>query len=164
MQFWTSHSLPPPLFFCYRGVQKLPLQYQQLLLHYRQREGSVNKCGTHRACSSYFSYQANGQSKFQNPAYFWVRTPLAPLFAEGCPLPYAPRWKITPSTAINTAETARDFLSHALPPSQRFISVALDSEIFGGKYGMAVCAGFFRGAGMLHRVQELVEENKGLED
>ncbi|KAJ0746399.1 hypothetical protein HanOQP8_Chr05g0177161 [Helianthus annuus] len=70
--------------------------------------------------------QASSQSRFQLPSWFRVRTPLAPLFVEGCPPPYVPNWKITSSTVINTGETARDFMSHTLPPSQGFMNVALD--------------------------------------
>ncbi|MFS7929172.1 hypothetical protein Hanom_Chr04g00329341 [Helianthus anomalus] len=66
--------------------------------------------------------QAISQSMFQLPACFRARTPLAPLFAEGCPPPYIPRWKITTSTVVNTPEIVRDFMSHALPPSHRFMN------------------------------------------
>ncbi|KAF5760308.1 hypothetical protein HanXRQr2_Chr16g0751951 [Helianthus annuus] len=44
------------------------------------------------------------------------RSPLAPLFAEALPVPYAPKWKRTPSTVVGTPETARDFLNHVVPP------------------------------------------------
>ncbi|MFS8013594.1 hypothetical protein Hanom_Chr14g01334791 [Helianthus anomalus] len=44
------------------------------------------------------------------------------------------------------------------------MNVAIHSEIFGDKYCMVAYEGFFRGAGMLQLVQELREENKGLED
>ncbi|KAM0025003.1 hypothetical protein Hdeb2414_s0021g00569331 [Helianthus debilis subsp. tardiflorus] len=70
--------------------------------------------------------QASSWSRFQLLTSFRVRTPLALLFAEGCPPPYVPNWKITSSSVINIGETAQNFMSHALPPSQRFMKVALD--------------------------------------
>ncbi|KAJ0500850.1 hypothetical protein HanRHA438_Chr11g0493821 [Helianthus annuus] len=48
--------------------------------------------------------QATGQSKFKLSECFRPRSPLAPLFAEGLPAAYIPRWRITPSTVIDTPE------------------------------------------------------------
>ncbi|KAJ0480685.1 hypothetical protein HanIR_Chr13g0634491 [Helianthus annuus] len=89
---------------------------------------------------------------------------LAPLFEEGYPPPYAPNWKITSSSIISTGEIAREFMSHALPPSQRFMNVVLDPQIFEDQYCMAVCESFSWGAGMLRHVQVLKEDKKDLED
>ncbi|KAF5798393.1 hypothetical protein HanRHA438_Chr07g0302881 [Helianthus annuus] len=58
----------------------------------------------------------------------------------------------------------RDFMSHALPPSQRFMKIALDPKNFKDQYCMAICESFSRGAGMLRRVPTLKEDNKDLED
>ncbi|KAM0066833.1 hypothetical protein Hdeb2414_s0002g00053801 [Helianthus debilis subsp. tardiflorus] len=39
---------------------------------------------------------------------------------------------------------------------------ALRSDLFDDHYGMSLCEGFFRGAGMLQRMDELRRENEGL--
>ncbi|KAJ0457890.1 hypothetical protein HanIR_Chr15g0778931 [Helianthus annuus] len=77
---------------------------------------------------------------------------------------HALNWKITSSSIISTGEIACDFMSHALPPSQKFINIILDPQIFEDQYCMAVCESFSRGVGMLQRVQTLKEEKKDLED
>ncbi|KAM0065354.1 hypothetical protein Hdeb2414_s0003g00113831 [Helianthus debilis subsp. tardiflorus] len=63
--------------------------------------------------------QATGQSRFRLPDCFRARSPLAPLFSEGVPAAYVPRWRITPSTVVDTPEVARDLMAHALPLSHR---------------------------------------------
>ncbi|KAJ0773573.1 hypothetical protein HanOQP8_Chr03g0100821 [Helianthus annuus] len=40
--------------------------------------------------------QGNGTSKFKLPEGFQPHSPLAPLFAEGLPVPYVRKWRITP--------------------------------------------------------------------
>ncbi|KAJ0700267.1 hypothetical protein HanPI659440_Chr10g0379331 [Helianthus annuus] len=55
-------------------------------------------------------------------------------------------------------------MSHTIPPSQRFMNVALDPKIFDDQYCMAICEGFCRDDGMLQRIQTLKEDNKDLED
>ncbi|KAJ0944539.1 hypothetical protein HanPSC8_Chr03g0117941 [Helianthus annuus] len=57
---------------------------------------------------------ATGTSKPSQPVGFVSQCPLTPLFAEGLPVPYVPKWKITSSTVVGTPETARDFLAHAV--------------------------------------------------
>ncbi|KAJ0946463.1 hypothetical protein HanRHA438_Chr01g0004251 [Helianthus annuus] len=108
--------------------------------------------------------QASIQSRIQVPSSSRVQSPLAPLFVEGYSPPYAPNWKITSSSIISTWEIARDFMSHALPPSQKFMNVVLDPQIFEDQYCMAMCEIFSRSARMLQRVQTLKEEKKDLED
>uniref|UniRef100_A0A251U1F7 Uncharacterized protein n=1 Tax=Helianthus annuus TaxID=4232 RepID=A0A251U1F7_HELAN len=39
---------------------------------------------------------------------------------------------------------------------------ALRSDLFDDQYSMSLCEGFFRGAGMLQRMDELRRENEGL--
>ncbi|KAJ0814758.1 hypothetical protein HanPSC8_Chr17g0789581 [Helianthus annuus] len=93
---------------------------------------------------------------------------VSPLHATGTSkpshpeVPYAPKWKITPSTVVGSPETARDFLAHAIPPSHKFMNSALRSDLFDDQYSMSLCEGFFRGAGMLQRMDELRRENEGL--
>ncbi|KAM0014357.1 hypothetical protein Hdeb2414_s0016g00496981 [Helianthus debilis subsp. tardiflorus] len=66
------------------------------------------------------------------------------------------------SSVVRTPETARDFLSHAVPPSHRFMNSALRDDLFGDQYSMSLCEGFFRGVGLLQRVDDLRKENEGL--
>ncbi|KAJ0603923.1 hypothetical protein HanHA300_Chr02g0043711 [Helianthus annuus] len=49
-------------------------------------------------------------------------------------------------------------------PSLRsmFMTFALDPEIFNDQYNLSICEGFFRGAGMLQRVNASRDENEGL--
>ncbi|MFS7923676.1 hypothetical protein Hanom_Chr03g00263581 [Helianthus anomalus] len=89
--------------------------------------------------------------------------PLAPLFADALPVPYVPMWKITQSSVVGNPETARDFLTHAVPPSHRFMNSALRDDLFDDQYIMSLCEGLFRGVGMLRRVDDLRKENEGLE-
>ncbi|KAJ0719876.1 hypothetical protein HanOQP8_Chr08g0294181 [Helianthus annuus] len=39
---------------------------------------------------------------------------------------------------------------------------ALRCDLFDDQYSMSLCEGFFRGAGMLQRMDELRRENEGL--
>ncbi|KAJ0700819.1 hypothetical protein HanOQP8_Chr10g0372411 [Helianthus annuus] len=105
---------------------------------------------------------ATGTSKPSHLEGFVSRSPLAPLFADALPVSYILSWKITQSTVVGTPETARDFLAHAVPPSHRFINSALRADLFDDPYSMPLCEGFFRGVGMLQRVDELRRENEGL--
>ncbi|KAJ0869594.1 hypothetical protein HanRHA438_Chr11g0490831 [Helianthus annuus] len=105
---------------------------------------------------------ATGTSKSSHLEGFVSQSTLAPLFADALPVPYIPRWKITQSTIVGTLETARDFLAHVVPPSHRFMNSALRPELFDDQYSMSLCEGFFRGVGMLQRVDELRRENEGL--
>ncbi|KAM0016609.1 hypothetical protein Hdeb2414_s0028g00698611 [Helianthus debilis subsp. tardiflorus] len=57
---------------------------------------------------------ATGTSKPSHPEGLVSQSPLAPLFADAIPVPYVPKWNITPSTVVGTPETARDFLAHVL--------------------------------------------------
>ncbi|KAF5783496.1 hypothetical protein HanRHA438_Chr11g0521041 [Helianthus annuus] len=106
--------------------------------------------------------QATGQSRSKLPECFQARSPLAPLFAKWLPAAYIPRWKITPSTVVDTPEVARNFMAHALPPSHGFMNFALDPEILDDQYSLSINEGFFWSAGMLQRVNALRDENKGL--
>ncbi|KAJ0524741.1 hypothetical protein HanHA300_Chr09g0304061 [Helianthus annuus] len=45
------------------------------------------------------------------------RSLLAPMFADAIPHTYVPNWKISHSSVIGTPESARDFLTHVVPPS-----------------------------------------------
>ncbi|MFS7985516.1 hypothetical protein Hanom_Chr11g00999261 [Helianthus anomalus] len=105
---------------------------------------------------------ATGTSKPSHLEDFVSRSPLAPLFADALPIPYVPKWKIAQSTVVGTLETARDFLAHAVPPSDRFMNSALRVDLFDDQYSMSHCEGFFQGAGMLQRVDELRKENERL--
>ncbi|KAJ0443022.1 hypothetical protein HanPSC8_Chr16g0719771 [Helianthus annuus] len=105
---------------------------------------------------------ATGTSKPSRLEGFVSRSPLTPLFADALPIPYIPRWKITQSSVVGTPETARDFLAHVVPPSHRFMNSALTADLFDDQYSMSLCEGFFRGIGMLQRVDELRRENEGL--
>ncbi|KAJ0612015.1 hypothetical protein HanRHA438_Chr01g0028291 [Helianthus annuus] len=82
------------------------------------------------------------QSITHFPSSSCVHSPLVPLFADGCPSPYVSGWKITSSSVISTREIARDFMSHALPPSQKFMNAVLDLQIFEDQYCMAMCDSF----------------------
>ncbi|KAJ0508476.1 hypothetical protein HanIR_Chr11g0517641 [Helianthus annuus] len=106
--------------------------------------------------------QATGQSKFKLSECFRPRSPLAPLFAEGLPAAYIPRWRITPSTVIDTPRLLGILWLMPSPHSHRFMNFALDTEIFDDQYSLSICEGFFRGAGMLQRVNALRDENVGL--
>ncbi|KAJ0558368.1 hypothetical protein HanIR_Chr07g0335501 [Helianthus annuus] len=90
------------------------------------------------------------------------RSPLASLFADAIPTTYVPKWKVTSSSVIGTPEAARDFLSHAVPPSHKFVNSALRDDLFEDQYSMSLCESFFRGAGMLQRIDDLRKENEGL--
>ncbi|KAF5799492.1 hypothetical protein HanXRQr2_Chr07g0305141 [Helianthus annuus] len=102
---------------------------------------------------------ATGTSKPSHPEGLVSQSPLAPLFADALPVPYVPKWKITPSTVVGTPETARNFLAHVVPPSHKFMNSALRPDLFDDQYSMSLCEGFFRGAGMLQRMDELRKEN-----
>ncbi|KAJ0569588.1 hypothetical protein HanHA300_Chr05g0167951 [Helianthus annuus] len=105
---------------------------------------------------------ATGTSKptlFEGPAY---RSPLAPLFADAIPPTYVPKWKVSSSSVIGTPEAARDFLNHAIPPSHKFVNSALRDDLFEDQYSMSLCESFFRGAGMLQRIDDLRRANEGL--
>ncbi|KAJ0764901.1 hypothetical protein HanPI659440_Chr08g0297391 [Helianthus annuus] len=105
---------------------------------------------------------ATGTSKPSHPEGLVSQSPLPPLFANALPVPYVPKWKITPSTFVGTPETARDFLAYVVPPSHKFMNSVLRSDLFDDQYSMSLCVAFFRGAGMLQRMDELRRENKGL--
>ncbi|KAM0010114.1 hypothetical protein Hdeb2414_s0001g00010051 [Helianthus debilis subsp. tardiflorus] len=105
---------------------------------------------------------ATGTSKPSHLEGFASRSPLVPLFADALPVPYVPKWNIAQSTVVGTPETARDFLAHVVPPSHRFMNSYLRADLFDDQYSMSLCEGFFRGVGMLQRVDELRKENEGL--
>ncbi|MFS7945284.1 hypothetical protein Hanom_Chr06g00522421 [Helianthus anomalus] len=105
---------------------------------------------------------ATGTNKPSHFEGFASRSPLAPLFAYALPVPYVPKWKITQSSMVGTPETARDFLTHAVPPSHRFINFALRDDLFDDQYNISLCERLFRGVGMLQRVDDLRKENEGL--
>uniref|UniRef100_A0A251TNS5 Transposase (putative) gypsy type domain-containing protein n=1 Tax=Helianthus annuus TaxID=4232 RepID=A0A251TNS5_HELAN len=107
-------------------------------------------------------HHATGTSKPSQFEGLACRSPLAPLFADALPFTYVPKWKITHSSVIGTPETARDFLSHVVPPSHRFMNSALRDDIFEDQYSMSLCESFFRGASMLQRVDDLRKENEEL--
>ncbi|KAJ0755204.1 hypothetical protein HanPI659440_Chr09g0355271 [Helianthus annuus] len=90
------------------------------------------------------------------------RSPLAPLFADAIPTSYVPKWRVTSSSVIGTPEAARDFLNHAVPPSHKFVNSALRDDLFEDQYSMSLCKSFFRGAGMLQRIDDLRKANEGL--
>ncbi|KAJ0477030.1 hypothetical protein HanHA300_Chr13g0483841 [Helianthus annuus] len=96
--------------------------------------------------SPHHATRTNKPSRFEG---FASRSPLAPLFADALPAPYVPKCKITQSSVVGTPETAWDFLTHAVPPSHRFMSSALRDDIFDDQYSMSLCEGLFRGVGML---------------
>ncbi|KAJ0530372.1 hypothetical protein HanHA89_Chr10g0389171 [Helianthus annuus] len=106
--------------------------------------------------------RATGTSKPSDLDIPVSHSPLAPLFAEALLVPYIPKWKITSSTVVGTPETAREFLAHVVPPSQKFMNSALRSDLFDDQYSMSLCEGFFRGAGMLQRMDELRRANEEL--
>ncbi|KAJ0726257.1 hypothetical protein HanPI659440_Chr12g0468231 [Helianthus annuus] len=89
--------------------------------------------------------RATGTNKLKQPEDLFPRSPLAPMFAEGLPLPYVLKWKITPSIVVGTPETARDFLNHAVPPPHTFMNFALDPNLFDDQYSLSICEGSFRG-------------------
>ncbi|KAJ0514626.1 hypothetical protein HanRHA438_Chr10g0464761 [Helianthus annuus] len=138
----TSSLVSGPLL-----VTPIAIPTSSALLKIKQKGLEVTVAPTEAAIHA-SSTQASSQSKFQLPTLFRVRIPLAPFFAEGCPPPYVPNWKITSSSIINIREIVRSFMSYALPPSQRFMNVALDPEIFEDQHCMAT----------------LKEDNKDLED
>ncbi|MFS7938270.1 hypothetical protein Hanom_Chr05g00437431 [Helianthus anomalus] len=79
--------------------------------------------------------------KPSHPEGLVSQSPLAPFFADALPVPYVPKWKITPSTVVGTPETARDFLAHVVPPSHKFMNSALRSDLFDNQYSMSLCEG-----------------------
>ncbi|MFS7970529.1 hypothetical protein Hanom_Chr09g00822061 [Helianthus anomalus] len=89
---------------------------------------------------------------------------VSPLHATGTIKPSHQKvlWKITQSTVVGTPETTRDFLAHVVLPSHMFMNSALRPDLFDDQYSMSLCEGFFRGAGMLQRMDELRRENEGL--
>ncbi|MFS7941962.1 hypothetical protein Hanom_Chr06g00482481 [Helianthus anomalus] len=87
---------------------------------------------------------------------------VSPLHATGTSKPSHPEGLITPSTIVGTPETARDFLTHDVPLSHKFMNSALRSDLFDDQYSKSLCEGFFRGAGMLQRMDELRRENEEL--
>ncbi|KAJ0434086.1 hypothetical protein HanIR_Chr17g0877481 [Helianthus annuus] len=91
--------------------------------------------------------QATGTSKPSHPEGLPSRSLLAPLFAEGLPVPYVPKWKITTSSVVGNPETAQDFLDHVVPPPHKFMNFALNPNFFDDQYSMSLCEGFFRGGG-----------------
>ncbi|KAJ0692413.1 hypothetical protein HanPI659440_Chr15g0585671 [Helianthus annuus] len=107
--------------------------------------------------------RATGTNRLKQPEGLYSRSPLAPLFTEGLPVPYVPKWNITTSTIVGTQESARDYMNHVVPPLHRFMNFALDPDLFDDQYCMSICEGFFRGAGMLQRVNELRGINEGLQ-
>ncbi|MFS7918989.1 hypothetical protein Hanom_Chr03g00207651 [Helianthus anomalus] len=107
-------------------------------------------------------HHATGTSKPSHFEGFTSRSPLAPLFVDALPAPYIPKWKITPSSVVGNLKTARDFLTHVVPPSHKFMSSALRDDLFEDNYNMSLCEGLFRGVGMLQRVDDLRKENEGL--
>ncbi|KAM0025879.1 hypothetical protein Hdeb2414_s0021g00579841 [Helianthus debilis subsp. tardiflorus] len=107
-------------------------------------------------------HHATGTSKPSHFEGFTSRSPLAPLFADALPAPYVPKWKITPSSVVGNPGTAWDFLTHAVPPSHKFMNSALRDDLFDDQYSMSLCEGLFRGVGMLKRVDDLRKENEGL--
>ncbi|KAM0047080.1 hypothetical protein Hdeb2414_s0009g00324281 [Helianthus debilis subsp. tardiflorus] len=107
-------------------------------------------------------YHAMGTRKPSHFEGFSSRSPLAPMFADALPVPYIPKWKITQSSVVGNPQTARDFLTHAVPPSHKFMNSALRDDLFDDQYSMSLCEGFFRGVGMLQRVDDLRRENEGL--
>ncbi|KAJ0435247.1 hypothetical protein HanIR_Chr17g0891221 [Helianthus annuus] len=70
--------------------------------------------------------------------------------------------RVTSSSVIGTPESARDFLSHVVPPSHKFVNSALRDDLFEDQYNMSLCESFFRGAGMLQRIDDLRRANEGL--
>ncbi|MFS8025954.1 hypothetical protein Hanom_Chr16g01481241 [Helianthus anomalus] len=105
---------------------------------------------------------ATGTSKPSHLDGFASQSSLAPLFADALLVPYVPKWKIAQSTVVGTPETARDFLAHVVRPSHRFMNSALRADLFDDQYIMSLCEGFFRGVGMLQRMDELRKENERL--
>ncbi|MFS7970166.1 hypothetical protein Hanom_Chr09g00817831 [Helianthus anomalus] len=103
-----------------------------------------------------------GTSKPSHFEGFTSRSPLAPLFADALPAPYVPKWKITPSFVVGNPETARDFLTHVVPPTHKFTNSALWDDLFEDQYSMSLCEGLFSGVGKLQRVNDLRKENEGL--
>ncbi|KAJ0742522.1 hypothetical protein HanPI659440_Chr10g0365151 [Helianthus annuus] len=89
-------------------------------------------------------HHATRTSKPSHFEGFSSRSPLAPLFADALPAPYVPKWKITPSSVVGNPETARDFLTHVVPPSHIFMNSALRDDLFDDQYSMSLCEGFFQ--------------------
>ncbi|KAJ0957636.1 hypothetical protein HanPSC8_Chr01g0029961 [Helianthus annuus] len=122
-------------------------------------EVSIARIASAFEVSPHHATRTSKPSQFEGLAR---RSPLAPLFADALPFTYVTKWKITHSLVIGTPETARDFLSHAVPPSHRFKNSALRDDLFEDQYSMSLCESFFRGAGMLQRVDDLRKENEEL--
>ncbi|KAF5808990.1 hypothetical protein HanXRQr2_Chr04g0151861 [Helianthus annuus] len=124
----------------------------------------TSEVGVARFSSAYelSSLHATGTSKPTFQEALACRSPLAPLFADAIPSTYVPKWKVTSSSVIGTPEAARDFLSHAVPPSHKFVNSALRDDLFEDQYSMSLCESFFRGAGMLQRIDDLRKANEGL--
>ncbi|KAJ0436074.1 hypothetical protein HanIR_Chr17g0900401 [Helianthus annuus] len=124
----------------------------------------TSEVGVARFSSAYdlSPLHATGTSKPSFQEGLAHRSPLAPLFVDALPSAYVPKWKVTSSSVIGTPEAARDFLSHAVPPSHKFVNSALRDDLFEDQYSMSLCESFFRGAGMLQRIDDLRKANEGL--
>ncbi|MFS7984803.1 hypothetical protein Hanom_Chr11g00990931 [Helianthus anomalus] len=107
-------------------------------------------------------HHATGTSKPSQFEGLVHRSPLVPLFDDALLFTYVLKWKITHSSVIGTPETARDFLSHVVHPFHKFMNSALRDDLFEDQYSMSLCESFFRGVGMLQRVDDLWKANEGL--
>ncbi|KAJ0746404.1 hypothetical protein HanOQP8_Chr05g0177211 [Helianthus annuus] len=153
-----------PLFlYSEQGSSKAPIEIPTTLSSSRVRDKTPEISATRITPAFQVSpLHATGTSKPSHTEGLVSQSPLAPLFVDALPVPYVPKWKITPSTVVGTPETARDFLAHAVPPSHKFMNSALRSDLFDDQYNMSLCEGFFRGVGMLQRMDESRRENEGL--
>ncbi|KAF5814037.1 hypothetical protein HanXRQr2_Chr03g0105931 [Helianthus annuus] len=158
-----SFILPPFCIYMNQGSSKAPILIPAAPTSSRAKGKApeVNVAPTYPAVEA-SSAQATGTSKFKLSEGFQPHFPLAPMFTEGLPVPYVRKWRITPSTIVGTPEVARNFMAHVVPPPHKFMNFALDPELFDDQYCLSICEGFFRGADMLQRVNELRGINEGL--
>ncbi|KAM0029536.1 hypothetical protein Hdeb2414_s0018g00527231 [Helianthus debilis subsp. tardiflorus] len=109
-------------FFSYlkQGISKAPIEVPPAPLSSRVRD-ETSKISVARITPAFdvSPLHATGTSKPSQPLGFVSHCPLAPLFAEGLPVLYVPKWKITSSTVMGTPETARDFLAYVMDELRR---------------------------------------------
>ncbi|KAJ0733948.1 hypothetical protein HanPI659440_Chr11g0414201 [Helianthus annuus] len=116
-------------------------------LKIKQKDSEVNVALTKAVHVS--PTHASSQSIFQLPSSFRVRTPLAPLFAEGYPPPYVPNWKITSSSALK--EENKD-LEDRLKTSQT-IAAKLQCRVVSAERGL-----LDKEAKLMREREQLVED------
>ncbi|KAJ0803887.1 hypothetical protein HanLR1_Chr00c1606g0810591 [Helianthus annuus] len=98
-----SSLLPLFAFYLKQGSSKAPIMISAAYASSRIKD-KAPEISVARVTPDFdvFPLWAVGTSKPTQHEDPFPRSPLAPLFAEALPVPYAPKWKITPSTVVGT--------------------------------------------------------------